>query len=325
MKKKIIILLSIISFFCFDVFAAKVSKKKIDIQKPVSSSLVVDASSGKILHSNKASKQIYPASLTKMMTLYLVFDAIKANKISMDDVMHSSKYATTMQPSKLGLKVNEKIKVKEAVMALIIKSANDAAVVLAEYVSGSEENFARRMNIYARKIGMNATSFANASGLHDPKQVTTAVDMAKLAIALRRDFPEYYSLFSEKKFDFKGRTYFTHNHITRKYPGAEGLKTGYVNASGFNIVSTAMQKGKRLIAVVTGGETAKSRDMTIVKLLDKHFANNNEKSIKQHSAELQQTKSIAKYRKKSRARKRSSTQTLTQGKLFKSYQKKSSV
>ncbi len=238
---------------------------------PISSSIIVDGDTGEILHFEKADKLIFPASLTKLMTLYLTFEAIENGKLRLNQYVPVSYEAAHMPPSKLGLRAGEMVKVKDLIMGLIIKSANDASVVLAEAISGGEEMFSRKMTLRAKQLGMYNTLFRNASGWHHNDQRTNAMDLAKLGIALKRDFPLYYPLFSETKFNFQGRTIHTHNHLTKTYKGAHGMKTGYTGPSGFNLVTAATKNGKKLIGVVTGGRSARERDLKMAQLLDKHF------------------------------------------------------
>jgi D-alanyl-D-alanine carboxypeptidase len=240
---------------------------------PKYSSLVINADTGVILHQNEAGKSRYPASLVKIMTLYLTFQAIENGKLSMDSKLKVSAKAAAQAPSKLGLREGSHIAVKDAILALIIKSANDIAVVLAESIEGTEAQFAKKMTATAKKLGMNHTNFVNASGLHNQKQVTTAFDMARLAVALRRDYPTYYPLFNTSKFVYNGAVYTSHNRVTKTYRGADGLKTGFINASGFNLVTSASRNGNNIIGVVFGGQTTKRRDQQMVKLLDKAFYN----------------------------------------------------
>lgn len=237
--------------------------------------LVVNAETGAILHQRNASAQRYPASLTKMMTLYLTFDALEKGKIKMNTYLRASERAASQPPLGLDLQEGQQISVRDAINALVVKSANDVAVVLAEGVGGSEWQFARMMTAKARELGMSNTTFMNASGLHNPQQVTTAVDLAKLAIALQRDFPQYYSMMSTLRFTYKGVKYETHNRVTKNYPGATGGKTGYVNASGFNLVTTAKRGNMNLVGVVLGGVTYKKRDAQMVSLLNNAFARGN--------------------------------------------------
>ncbi|MEE8189843.1 MAG: D-alanyl-D-alanine carboxypeptidase family protein [Kiloniellales bacterium] len=234
-------------------------------------SIVVDYESGRVLHETNADTRNYPASLVKMMTLYLAFEAVESGELKMTQQIKVSRRAAGMPASKLGLKRGQKISVKNLIMALVTKSANDAAVVLAEAMSGKEIRFALRMNKKARELGMKRTSFRNASGLPNRRQMSTARDIAKLARALIRDFPEFYKLFSAKEFVYKGRRYRNHNRLLRKYKGADGIKTGYIRASGFNLVLSAVRDGRRIIAVVFGGKTPRSRDRHIVRLMDRGF------------------------------------------------------
>lgn len=249
----------------------KNSAVKSSVIKPVETSLVVDAKTGKVLHARNARIKVYPASLTKLMTLYMTFDAIKAGKLSMNKKLRTSANAEKMKPSKLGLKKGEYITVREAILALIVKSANDAAVVLGENIAGSEIKFASMMTNRAHKLGMHNTLFKNASGWHHPTQKTTASDMAKLAIAIKRDYPAFYHLFSQTNFTFKGKLIHSTNRVTANYLGAEGLKTGYTRHAGYNLVTTASRKHRSLVAVVTGSPSSTARDKKMTKLLDQHF------------------------------------------------------
>lgn len=241
------------------------------VPSPTQTSLIADVLTGEVLHAENIHHTIYPASLTKMMTLYLAFDELKKNNISMNTQFVVSSHAQNMRPSKLGLVKGQKLSVQDGIMALIVKSANDAAVTIAEGIGGSEEKFAILMNKKAQNLGMTSTNFANASGWHAKNQYTTALDMAKLGLALRRDFPEYYYLFKSTSFVFAGRVVNGHNNVLRQYVGAEGLKTGYTNHARFNLVTTASKDGKALIGVVTGHPTASKRDQKMIKLLDTYF------------------------------------------------------
>ncbi|XVN41528.1 MAG: D-alanyl-D-alanine carboxypeptidase family protein [Rickettsia endosymbiont of Argas persicus] len=238
---------------------------------PIQTSLVIDAKSGKVLHAHNSQIRIYPASLTKLMTLYLLFESIEVGKVSLNKKLVVSSKAEKMKPCKLGLKAGETITVRDAINGLIVKSANDVAVVVAENLKGSEKSFAHAMNVKAKQLGMKNTYFKNASGWHDPLQQTTARDMAKLALAIKKNYPKYYPLFSRTSFMFRGNLINGHNHVTKNYQGAEGLKTGFTNSAGYNLVTTASRNGKSLIAVVTGGKSAASRDQKMIGLLDQHF------------------------------------------------------
>ena len=234
--------------------------------------VVVNADTGKVLHSLNADTRNYPASLTKIMTLYMVFEGLKQGKLTMKQELPVSRRAAGMAPSKLGLKANETINTRDAVLALITKSANDAAVVIAEALDGTEVKFARQMTNRARELGMISTTFRNASGLPNRRQLSTARDMAVLALRLVRDFPEEYRYFATKTFKFRGRTYRNHNGLLDRYDGADGIKTGYIRASGFNLVASAERDGTRVIGVMFGGRSAGSRDAQMVRLLDRGFA-----------------------------------------------------
>lgn len=232
------------------------------------SSIIIDAETGEVLSSSAADTLRYPASLTKLMTLYITFDALEKGIIHMEDELPVSRHAANMAPSKLGLKAGSKIKVRDAVMALVVKSANDCATVLAEGLGYSEENFAKTMTKVAHELGMKNTTFRNASGLPNKQQKTTARDMALLGAAMYHHFPQYYKLFATKKFTYQGRTIYTHNHLLKTFKGADGMKTGFTNASGYNIVTSAERDGKRVIAVTMGHNTAKMRDKKIAALMN---------------------------------------------------------
>jgi D-alanyl-D-alanine carboxypeptidase len=234
-------------------------------------SIVMDADTGQVIYSRHANSQRYPASLTKMMTLYLTFDALRAGRLKLDQKLSASKRAAGMPPSKLGLKKGDKIKVRDAILALVTKSANDAAVVLAEAQAGTEIEFAKLMTSKAKTLGMTRTTFRNASGLHNRHQKSTAKDMAKLSLALLRDHADFYHYFSRKTFAYKGRTYRNHNSLLKYYKGTDGIKTGYIRASGFNLAASAERHGRRLIGVVFGGKSSRSRDAHMRTLLDRGF------------------------------------------------------
>lgn len=234
-------------------------------------SYVIDADTGEVLQGLNEDTRNYPASLTKMMTLYLVFEKLKAKQWSMSTPLEVSKQASYQPPSKLGLQPGTTIAVKDAILALVTKSANDVATVIAENAAGRERSFALKMTAKARSLGMADTTFRNASGLPHRSQMSTARDMAVLARALLRDFPEYYHLFSTGEFSYDGRTYKNHNELLRTYPGADGFKTGYIRASGYNLVASATRDGRRLIGVVFGGRSSRHRNQVMADLLDKGF------------------------------------------------------
>ena len=233
--------------------------------------IVVDATTGRVLGQVNADEQNYPASLTKMMTLYLTFRELKAGRLTLEDNLPVSRWAANREPSKLGLRAGKTISVQDCILAMVTKSANDAATVAAESIGGSEAGFADMMNAQAALLGMSGTHFDNASGLPDPNNVSTARDLLTLAMALYRDFPQYSHYFSTREFTFEGRVVRGHNHLMERYEGMDGLKTGYIAASGFNLASTAVRDGHRLFAVVLGGRTAAKRDRLMASLLDAGF------------------------------------------------------
>jgi D-alanyl-D-alanine carboxypeptidase len=234
-------------------------------------SIVIDADSGQVLHAVNADTRNYPASLTKMMTLYLVFEALEKGTLTLDQALPVSKRAAGMPPSKLGLDAGDTINVEDAILALTTKSANDVAVVVAEALGGTEIEFAKLMTKRAEDLGMSRTTFRNASGLPNRAQKSTARDMVRLAQALMTNYPQHYHYFSATAFNYQGRTYRSHNRLLKGYEGTDGIKTGYTRASGFNLVSSVQRDGRRVIAAVFGGKTARSRDSHMVKLLDRSF------------------------------------------------------
>jgi D-alanyl-D-alanine carboxypeptidase len=234
--------------------------------------LIVDATSGRELAAEQPDDPRYPASLTKLMTLYLTFSALDSGRLSLGDALPVSVNAMNAPPTKMGMTAGSKVIVRDAIMGLVTRSANDAAVLLAEALGGTEENFARTMTQKARQLGMTSTFYRNASGLPNREQVTTARDMAKLAHALLRDFPQYYPIFSVQSYLYKGHPLTNHNHMLATYPGADGLKTGYTAASGFNLVMSAVRDNRRLIGVVMGGDSPGQRDHLMAELMDRGFA-----------------------------------------------------
>ena len=234
-------------------------------------SIVMEEASGRVLFSRNADSLRYPASLTKIMTLYLLFEDIEAGKISLKSRIPVSKRAAGRSPSKLYLKPGQSINAEQAIYALVTKSANDVATAVAEKLAGTERKFAKRMTRKAKSLGMTRTTFMNASGLPNRRQRSTARDMARLAIAIRRDFPQFYKFFSTKSFSWKGRRFKNHNRLLANYSGTDGIKTGYINASGFNLVAAVERRGVRLIGVVFGGKTSRSRDRHMISILDRQF------------------------------------------------------
>jgi D-alanyl-D-alanine carboxypeptidase len=239
---------------------------------PHFSDIVIDAQTGQILDENDADRPNYPASLTKMMTLYLTFEALEQGKITLDDYFTVSAHAARQAPSKIDLQPGERIKVRDLILGIVTKSANDAAVTVGENMAGSEENFAERMTAKAHQLGMSNTTFRNASGLPNPEQLTTARDLSKLARALWHDFPKEYAFFSTEEFVYRDVLYETHNHLMHEFEGMDGIKTGYIHASGFNLAASAMRNGRRLIGVIMGGTSAHGRDMQMAQLLEAGFA-----------------------------------------------------
>src|SRR5262245_2072452 len=231
-------------------------------------SIVVDAQTGEVLHQRDAGAPFYPASITKLMTLYLLFEDLKAGRIALHDKIGFSDYAYNQQPSKLVLPRGYQITAEQAILALILRSANDVAVAVGERLNGSEAAFAQRMNTTAQRLGMTGSRFRNPSGWKDPAQMTTARDMALLAIALARDFPQFYSYFNAHDVIINGAR-ITHTvKFLDMYPGADGLKTGFLCSSGFNLVASAVRDGRRLVGVVAGFRRADLRDEYAVRLFD---------------------------------------------------------
>ncbi len=233
--------------------------------------LIVDGATGKVLYARNETAERHPASLTKMMTLYLLFDALKAGKLTMQTQLPISWHASIQKPTKLNLRPGQTISVDTAIRAIVIRSANDVAVVIAEALGGTESHFAEMMTVRARQIGMRESNFHNASGLPDPLQISTASDLAVLGRHLAYDYPQYFPYFGLAGFDYKGAWYPTHDNLIGRYDGADGIKTGYTGASGFNLVSSVTRGGTHIIAVVMGGRTAIRRDLEMVRLLDQTF------------------------------------------------------
>ena len=234
-------------------------------------SIVIDVETGRVLSEMNADAITYPASLTKMMTLYLTFDALNSGRLRLDQYLPVSSEAASKSPTKLHLVPGDSVQVHDLILGVVTKSANDAAAVLAEGLAGSEPAFADRMTARARQLGMTSTVYRNASGLPDPEQRTTARDVAQLALALYHDFPREYRYFATRQFFFRGRVILSHNHLLDWYDGADGIKTGYIGASGFNLAASAVRNGHRLIGVVMGGASAGSRDREMAALLDEGF------------------------------------------------------
>ena len=248
--------------------------------------IVIDFDTKEVLFEVNANTKNYPASLTKIMTLYILFDQINKGFFTNETKLKVSKIASSRSPSKLYLEPGSYIKVEDAIMALIIKSANDVATVVAENISGTEKEFAKLMTKYARSLGMASTTFKNASGLPNRAQLTTAKDIVILSHALISNFPEEYKLFSKQKFTYNGKTYKTHNKLMLSYEGADGIKTGYIRASGFQLAFSAVRNNKRLVGVIFGGDTGKQRDRSLKIIMDKEFAELGIKNTKEKKSTI---------------------------------------
>lgn len=234
--------------------------------------IVMEAGTNRVLYATNPDELRHPASLTKMMTLFMLFEALERGEVTMQTPMRVSKLAATRPPTKLRVKARSTVTVEQSIDALVTLSANDIATVVAEHLGGTESKFAQKMTDRARALGMTNTTFRNASGLPDPKQVSTARDIATLSLALIQNFPRHYASFSKAEFTYRGATYRTHNRLLEAYEGADGLKTGFINASGYNLAASAARDGHRVVAVTFGGQTAAGRDRHVADLLDRGFA-----------------------------------------------------
>jgi D-alanyl-D-alanine carboxypeptidase len=233
---------------------------------------VVEENTGVVLHSRRSEAERYPASLTKMMTLYMLFSALEAGDIGLNDQIRVSANAANASPSRLGLRAGDTITAENAIRALVVKSANDVAIAVGERLGGGESRFGELMTTRAAELGLTSTQFRNASGLPNSRQTTTARDMARLSIALHMDFPQYFDYFNETSFTWDGRTYRNHNTLVGRVPGVDGLKTGYIRASGFNVVVSAERGDHRLVTVIMGGPSAAARDAHAEELIEAAFA-----------------------------------------------------
>lgn len=233
--------------------------------------IVIDAKTGKTLYAHDADQPRYPASLTKMMTLYLVFEALNQGRVKLNTRIPVSQHAASEQPSKLGLKAGQSITVEQAILALVTKSANDAATATGEFLGGSESKFASMMTAKARSLGMSRTTFRNAHGLPNAAQVTTARDMARLGLALREHFPRQYKYFSTRSFSYGRTRHANHNRLLGKVRGVDGIKTGYTRASGFNLVTSVIDRDRSIVAVVMGGRTGASRNAQMQDLIARYL------------------------------------------------------
>jgi D-alanyl-D-alanine carboxypeptidase len=238
---------------------------------PLYAAMVVDAKTGAILHQSNPDNRRHPASLTKIMTLYLLFERLEAGKLKLSTPLEVSAAASSQAPTKLGLKPGDSIKVEDAIGGLITKSANDAAVAVAEALAGSEAEFARQMTRKAHALGMRNTVYRNASGLPHNEQVTTARDQAVLGIAIQSRFPRYYRYFATETYSYRGQELQNHNRLLGRVEGVDGIKTGYTHASGFNLVSSVRRDGRHIVAVVLGGRSAQLRDARMRDLINSHI------------------------------------------------------
>lgn len=241
------------------------------VYAPPTSAIIVDANSGSVLHANNPDAQRFPASLTKVMTLYLLFERLEAGKIRLDTMMPVSQNASEQAPTKLGLRAGDRLKVEDAIQGLVTRSANDASVVIAEALAGDEEEFARLMTSKARALGMTRTVYRNPNGLPNPGQVTTARDQALLGRAIQDRFPRYYRYFATNSFIYRGKAIRNHNRLLGRVEGVDGIKTGYTRASGFNLITSIKRGNRYLVGVVLGGRSAGSRDATMRNLLAEHL------------------------------------------------------
>jgi D-alanyl-D-alanine carboxypeptidase len=239
--------------------------------QPLYADIVVDNNSGQVLHEMNPDSPRHPASLTKIMTLYLLFEQLEAKKLSLDSRLQVSSRASAQAPTKLGLKPNDSIKVEDAIKGIVTRSANDAAVVIAEAIAGSESEFAAQMTRKAHSLGMPNTVYVNASGLPADAQITTARDQALLGRAIQERFPEYYRYFALPNFQYRGMSISNHNALLRQMEGVDGIKTGYTEASGYNLVSSIRREGRHLVAVVLGGRSTGARDSRMRQLIDEYI------------------------------------------------------
>jgi D-alanyl-D-alanine carboxypeptidase len=258
-----------VGLFCFGLLSAPAARAQIGSDRY--SSIVVDAHTGQVLEAENPDAERHPASLTKMMTLYMTFEALRDRRIALDDRITMSAHAASMEPTKLGVAPGTLLTVQEAILGLVTLSANDAAAALGEFLGGDEDRFAQMMTLRARALGMAHTTFRNASGLPDPDQWTSAADMALLARRILSDFPNDYSYFSTPSFVFHRRVIYNHDTMLKTYPGADGFKTGYTKASGHNLVTSAMRGNVRLIGVVLGADSNAERNVHMAALLDQGF------------------------------------------------------
>jgi D-alanyl-D-alanine carboxypeptidase (penicillin-binding protein 5/6) len=240
---------------------------RVPSDEPRATAIVIDAATGETLYSERADSLRYPASVTKVMTLYMAFEALASGRLRLDDEVVVSPLAAAQPPTKLGLRAGERISVRDAMYAMAVHSANDMAMALAEKIGGTSSNFAAMMTLKAHQLGMMNTRYVNPNGLPDNRQITTAHDIAILTRAVLHDYPQYYSFFGQETFTYRGRTMVNTNHLLGHMPGVDGLKTGFTNAAGFNLDASAMRNGHRLIVVVMGNSSGGVRNAHVEQLL----------------------------------------------------------
>jgi len=249
-----------------------ISRAQALADQPKYAAIVIDARTGEALYQVRADAPRHPASLTKIMTLYLTFEALRTGRLKLNDTITISPHAFGMRPSKVSSRAGEALTVAQAIPAMTVHSANDVAVAMAERLGGTEARFAQQMTARAIALGMRSTTFVNASGLPpDEKQISTARDLAILSRAVMRDYPKYYPYFGLKSFTYRGKVLQNHNHLVLKMPGVDGMKTGYTSLAGFNLVASGVQDGHRLITVVLGGPSVRARDDNVAELLEAGF------------------------------------------------------
>ncbi len=269
--RRILALLGLVAGLASTVFAASASATPMQMATPKYAAIIVDANTGEVLFQRKADAPRYPASITKVMTLYLTFEALTTGRLHLDDRVPFSTWATQQAPSKLGVPAGDSITVRQAILGLTVKSANDAAVALAERIGGTEARFAQLMTLRAQELGMTGTRYVNANGLPDARQVSNARDIAILARAVMRDYPQYYGFFDQPEMSWEGHLVRNQHSFLRKIPGVDGLKTGFTNAAGHNLVASAMRNGRRLVTVVLGANSSAARDENVADLMDAGF------------------------------------------------------
>lgn len=262
---------SVAALLTISVFAAGPAVAGSLYEVPKYAAIMIDASSGEVMYARKADEKRFPASITKVMSIYVAFEEMKAGRLKDSDRITVSKYAASQPPTKLGLKPGQTISVTDAIGVMATRSANDISVALAEHIAGSEAAFAARMTATARRLGMMNSQFRNPHGLPNAEHFTTARDIAILSRALVHDFPDRYGVFSKVEHQYEGRMIASHNHLLKTVPGVDGIKTGFTNAAGFTLAASAAHDGVRLIAVVLGGPNRMQRDGNVSELLETGF------------------------------------------------------